>query len=365
MSSRSSNSHPQADFIQLLHQQGFAAQVSVRQQQLHIGLDVAQHPKPQQVIARIYTLLEQLDLEACGLETVEKVFVYGLRAPRQADWTKSFAMPTPGFTPDDTDLSSFNNRISNAILFPVLMVLAMAMNAMSIVKFLLRGISIWFHEFGHAIVAWLSGRKAIPLPLGWTPVEPERSPLVYGCVLALLGLLFWAGRKEGKRWPMVLAVALAVIQFSMTWLMSADTFDMLLYFGGIGGEFLLCTLLMVGFYFPLPDYFRWDLYRYPVVLGAAFTFWGSFWSWRQIDKGVASIPWGSMWGGPEHTGGDMNQLSLSHGWSNAQIIGTYNTLGSWCVLALLGIYGYFLLKQNHTVFFGWWQRLIAQTSGRS
>ncbi len=258
--------------------------------------------------------------------------------------------PRPGAPPsvDDTDVLSFQNRYSNGLVFPALLLLGMAMNAMPIVNALLFGIKIWFHEFGHAVIAWLSGRQALPLPIGWTSYNPQRSPLVYLGILTLLGLLFWAGRREGKRWPMVLAATLAVVQFAMTWLLPANTFDMLMAFGGVGGEIYLAALLMVGFYFPLPDYFRWDFYRFPVVLGAAFCFWGQLWLWQQIPRGKASIPFGALWGEAEH--GDMNQLANLHGWTPGDIIGTYSAIAHLCLFAIVAVYGYTLFRQHRDFF---------------
>jgi hypothetical protein len=207
-------------------------------------------------------------------------------------------------------------------------------------------------------VAWLAGRRAIPLPIGWANIGEHRSLFVYLGLLILFSLLFWTGRREGHRWPMVLAVVLVVIQFWFTWLMPIQQYETLLSFGGIGGEFYLCTLLMVSFFFPMPAYWRWDFYRYPVVLGAAFTFWGQFWLWRQINRGVASIPWGSMWGGEAY--GDMNNLRYA-GWSDQQIIGTYTTLGNVCLLALVTVYLYVAIRQNRHYLFALTQRWLART----
>lgn len=341
-----------------LQQQGFPAQVAVRTNQLYICLPAARVPAPDRATALVYTCLDRQDLVSLGLAELATVVICGLSIDQKVIWQRTTPMPRQGRSADDTDLFSFNNRHSITFLFPGLLVAGMLMNAMPLVSFLLRGIRIWFHEFGHATVAWMAGRRAIPLPIGWTNVDPERSLLVYGGVLGLLGLMFWAGRREQRRWPMVLAIGLMVIQFWMTWILSAGTFDMLLAFGGIGGEFYLCTLLMVSFYFPLPNYWRWDAYRYPVVLGAAFTFWGQFWLWKQVARGRASIPWGSLWGG-ENTG-DMNILSNVYHWSPQRIIDTYNAIGNLCLLALLGVYCYFCLKQNRHYWFALYQRWLAR-----
>ncbi len=240
------------------------------------------------------------------------------------------------------------HRFSNAIIFPLLSILAIALNFIPFIKFLLWGITVWFHEIGHATIAWLSGRLAVPLPFGLTLFEYEQSSFVYWGILFLLGLLFRAGWKEKRRWPMVLAVVLALLQFWMTWLMSLDTFNVLFYFGGIGGEFYLCAFLMVSYFFALPEYFRWDFNRFPVVLLAAYTFWNQVGFWHQIDRGQASIPWGTIWGGANDSGGDMNIL-LQNGWSNQQIIDTYSHLSQLCILAILGTYFYFAITQNRNI----------------
>ena len=158
---------------------------------------------------------------------------------------------------------------------------------------------------------------------------------------------------------MILAIAIAILQFFMTWFMPVDQFEMLLAFGGIGGEFYLCTLLIISFFFPFPEYFRWDIYRYPAVIGAAFTFWGSFSQWKQIKKGVDSIPWGSLWGGADHQGGDMNQLSYSFGWSDQQIIDTYNHISGICLITILSVYIYFLIKNQRSHLQLFWHQCLA------
>ena len=250
-----------------------------------------------------------------------------------------------GFSKEDADLMSFNNRFTSAIIFPMLLISGFILNLMPLTKFLLRGINIWFHEFGHAIIAWLSGRRAIPLPIGWTNFQHQQSSFVYWGILFLLGLLFFSGWKEKRYWSMVLAVAIAWLQFWMTWLMSPDNFYVLFSFSGIGGEFCLCAFLMVNYFFALPEYLRWDFYRFPVVLGAAFTFWHQIGFWHQIDRGQAAIPWGTIWGGSNDSGGDMNLL-IQYGWNNQQIIDTYNHLGDLCIIAIAVSYFYFAIKQN-------------------
>ena len=255
----------------LLRSRGLDGKARIKESRLQIRLEPGSSRNPNRASATIYTLLAQQDLTALGLDQVSKIEVYGLASPKKIGWKRLVPMPPPA-SADDTDVLSFKNRYVSALAFPLLLLLGMVMNALPMVNALLFGVKIWFHEFGHAIIAWLAGRRAIPLPIGWTNVGEERSLFVYFGLLFLFSLLFWVGRREELRWPMVLAGVLVGIQFWFTWLMPEARYETLLSFGGIGGELYLCTLLMVSFFFPLPASWRWDLYRYPVVLGAAFTF---------------------------------------------------------------------------------------------
>lgn len=352
-----------------LAKKGVTCRISLRQDCLHIGLYVEQispqNPlrKRSNAIAYVYTMLE--DLQAFDSDLTEKlsriktVNVYGLVSPQKATWKKTFPLPNPYRpTKDDVDLYSFKNRFSNAVVFPVVFIIAVVLNANPLANVLLRGLHIWVHEFGHATVAWLSGYKAIPLPFGWTNTSLDQSEFVYFGVLILLVLLFWSGYRERRRWPMILAIALSLLQFVMTWILSSRTYGMLMAFGGIGGEFWISTLLLISFYFPLPNYWQWEFWRYPVAMAAAYTLWHIFDLWRHIHTGEEAIPWGSLWDGVGDANGDMNILSNHYGWTDEQIIHTYTTLGNICFWLLVGTYAYFLIRQNHMVLYSSWQRFI-------
>ncbi len=316
-------------------------QIRLRETELQILLQ-AKAPKAE-MIAKVHSSLKEF-----LAPEIETVVIYGIRGNQAIAWKKQFPMPTSGLTQDDVDPYSFNNRFVNLAAFPIAFLFALITNIGSF-KLLFFSTHIWIHECGHATVAWLSGHKATPLPFGWTNVGEERSLFVYFGILILFGLLFWTGLRERKRWVIGLAIALTLLQFYCTWIMSIDTYEMWLSFGGIGGEFCLSTLLMVSFYFPLPEKWRWDFWRYPIVLLAANTFWASFWQWHQIKTGEGSIPWGSLFGGEGDAGGDMNQLSLTFDWSDRQIINTYTFLGNGCLLILIGIYLWILSKHARSI----------------
>ena len=350
---------PTETLVATLQQLGLTIQIVLKEKTLHIGIQVDASTAPEQISKQVHQVLSRETPETYGLEKVETVRLYGLdqssRAAKKVLWKKVFPLPRLRLTTADTDPYSFNNRFSSMLIFPGLLLLAAFLNTEPF-KSLLFGVYIWVHECGHATIAWLCGYKALPLPFGWTSIGNERSPFVYFSILILLGLLFWSGHKENRRWPMGLAVALAILQFYMTWLISEHTTYLLFSFGGIGGEFYLSTLLIVSFFFPLPEYWRWDFYRYPAVLAASFTFIGSFSRWRQIKKGLEGIPWGTLFGGASDSGGDMNQLSEIYGWRDQQIIDVYNSLGSLCAIAILSVYLYIFLKnRNHLYLYSLWQ----------
>ncbi len=240
------------------------------------------------------------------------------------------------------DPFSFQNESINQSALPIAFAISIVLHWLGLDSLLL-GMRIWIHEFGHAVVAWFSGRQATPLPFGWTNVNLDRSWIVYGCFLTLWGLLFHTGWKEQKRGSMIVASIAVGIQFWMTWFLSQDNFEMWLAFGGVGGEFYLSALLVVGFYLPLPDRWRWDFWRYPALFMGASTFLNSFTFWHQVKRGKAAIPWGTMFNGSGDAGGDMNQLR-DFGWSDGQIIGSYLAIGQLCFLGMLIVYALRVVK---------------------
>jgi hypothetical protein len=246
----------------------------------------------------------------------------------------------------ELDPTSFDSRLVNMAAPPLVVGLALAVN-MSPLSFLMEGFHVWMHELGHATVAWLTGRRALPLPFGWTSVADERSMFVYLGVLFLLGLLLVAGWRERMAWPVILAAALAALQLEMTWFMPEHTQRMLEIFAGVGGEFLLSALMMAAFFVQFPEKFRWGACRYVVLFIAASCLINASTYWNRVHHGTEDIPWGSMINGEDDGGGDMNILRDEFGWTNHQIIGAYYRLGEGCLAGLLVIYGAFALRLDN------------------
>ena len=283
--------------------------------------------------------------EALARLPIQTVTLYGMQGDRTIVWKRSMSLETAldlNAKRDNADPFSFNNRSINRVALPIAF-LSAGIAHWTRLDSLFLGVRIWIHEVGHASVAWFYGHQATPLPFGWTNVNPDRSVIVYLCFATLWGLLGWVGWKEGKRGSMVIAAIAMVLQMRLTWFSKPDDFELWLAFGGVAGEFALSTALIVAFYIPLPDRWRWDFWRYPTMMLAASTFLNSFSFWHQIKRGTADIPWGSMLNGSGDAGGDMNQLS-DFGWSDRHIIEAYTSLGNVCLWVLIGVYIFRLLN---------------------
>lgn len=241
-------------------------------------------------------------------------------------------------------LLQFGNWKVNTFVPPILLALVWVLNNSPLVS-LMTGFHIWMHEFGHATAAWMTGKRATPLPFGWTPVESDYSPFVYWGLLLMFGILFVTGWKERKPWPMVVAVALAGAQYWMTWRLTDYQQEFLWGpFCGVGGEFYLSTLFMLFFYMQLPEKFQWGLCRYVFFIIGASAFLHIIVYWNQVYHGTADIPMGSMINGEDDSNGDMNRLMDDYGWKKIEIRTVYQHLGYGCWFALILVWGLFAAR---------------------
>jgi hypothetical protein len=262
--------------------------------------------------------------------------------PAVTDCAVSVNQPPPAPT-TLFDPTSFDSALVNATAPVAVAGLALVIN-LTPFSFFLQGFHIWIHEFGHATIAWLTGKRALPLPIGWTNTEFERSLFVYFGVLFLLGLLFVASFRERKIWPMIFAVALASLQFYMTWRLPEETARMWMAFAGIGGEFYLSAAMMALFYVQFPEKFKWGVCRYVFLFLGASSFGMSYFFWRDVRHGAVPLPYGSMVNGEEDSSGDLDTLAGDFGWHDREIIATYHHLASACLIVLAVVYVAFALR---------------------
>ena len=260
--------------------------------------------------------------------------------PKQADETQEWLQLLNPF--------SFDSPLVTAIA-PLLVAGAAVLVTVSPLGFLMTGFHVWVHEFGHATVAWLTGKRAIPLPIGWTNVEFERSFAVYFGVLLLLAILAWAGIRERKPIAVLAAVAIAIAQGYMTWVLPEEPARMAMTFAGVGGEFYLSAALIGLFFFRLPAKFKWGFCRYVFLFLGASSFYSTYVFWKRVKHGLEGIPYGSMVNGEDDASGDMNILVDDFHWTQHKIIWTYNMIGDVCLVVLLATYAFFTLGLDRAV----------------
>ncbi|EYF06113.1 zf-TFIIB domain-containing protein [Chondromyces apiculatus] len=204
-------------------------------------------------------------------------------------------------------------------------------------------VNMTFHELGHAAVAWFSGRYAVPLPFITFAVTEEQSVVVALALAAFLGAGLVLGLRERRRYLVSLAGGGLLLQASLTLLLPQALVERWITFAGCAGEFVFGALLVVSFYYRLPDRMRWDFWRYVALAVGAAALSCAFLRWHQIAANLALLPLGSALGGAEDPEGDMNKL-LGWGWSGRQIARTYLGLGYACLTVIAAHYGVFLAR---------------------
>ncbi len=230
-----------------------------------------------------------------------------------------------------------------ALALPLCVLFAAMIQWSDGLKFLFWWPTVGFHEFGHAFVGWLASHKATPFVL-WTNFSLEPSALVYVCFAFLLGVAAWAGVRERRYFITVVAGVLFVAQALMTFVVSDDGFHAAMSAGGMGGEFVLSTLVIVAFFYKLPQRFHWDFVRLLVLPIAVHTFVNAFWLWWRISDNFTLVPWGTAMYGQTDAGGDFNQLHDVHGWRIGDMVDFYVPLGVVCTLLIAGHYFWHLTR---------------------
>jgi hypothetical protein len=192
-------------------------------------------------------------------------------------------------------------------------------------RLLLVPVRIQFHELGHALVAWLSSRFALPLPFGFTFWHEGQSATAALLALGLLGYLVYRSDREGSRFGVVVGLGLVLLWLWLSRGLSAERSLTWVIAGGCAGELVLSALTMVAFYFPLPDRLRWDFFRFVVLVPATAVWRAALWLWIDIARGRAALPTGTFVGIGE-TRGDLDRLLAEPGFDADRIVRLYLTL---------------------------------------
>jgi uncharacterized membrane protein YtjA (UPF0391 family) len=203
----------------------------------------------------------------------------------------------------------------------------------------LRGISrtfltMWVHELGHAVAAWLSGFGAFPGP--WrTPVSEDRMFIVTLLVAGALGFAgYRAWRAEAYRICAALGVVL-LVQLVMTFGVRAHAARAFFSFGGDAGCLVLGTLLMATLYVPPGSALHRGWLRWGFLVIGAFAFMDAFRTWWDAGHSVEGVVFGEIEGVGDS---DPTVLVYQHGWSEAKLIRRYMTTAWLCLAALAALY---------------------------
>jgi hypothetical protein len=250
--------------------------------------------------------------------------------------------PQPWPAEDEDDLQE---RRLRRFVVPAALFTAWLLVQSSVGQFLVRTfLSMWVHELGHAVTAWLCGYSAFPGP--WrTSIADERSPVVVALFLIGAGWMVQQGwRARNRKW-LAAGGALALAQIVCSLVLRPSIAQALITFGGDAGCLVLGTTLLCTFYVGEESPLRTRGLRWGFVAIGAAAFVDAFHTWWGARSDTDLIPYGQI----EGLGlSDPAKLVETHGWTLGQLVGRYVALG-FCALAVLAIvYGVALWRARTT-----------------
>lgn len=239
----------------------------------------------------------------------------------------------PATPPRFSSRFEYDTPLVNGVTIPAALVTALVVTLV-VGPLIFLTVGMWTHELGHAIVSWLTGIAAIPMPFVTFQIGEDRSTVVIVLVaLAWMALGAW-GVKKRSAGLIGGALGIAALQVLLTGIMSPGRANQWILFAGLGGEIVLSTVVMLAFYVRLP--LRWDFWRYPVVFTCAFAYVHALVLWLKVALGVAEMPHGAFAG--DSSEGDVERLLRTHEFTMASLARTYLWLAVACGVVLAVVY---------------------------
>lgn len=202
---------------------------------------------------------------------------------------------------------------------------------------------LFYHEFGHAIAAWLCGRWAFAIPIaGLTFIGQERSWFVTLVLAALLGWLLKRSWEEDRH-ALLLFSAATLAAMGCLALASPRAQDAVVLYGGCAGELVLSTLVILAFSVDVSEKLRWDFWRYPLLLTATCMFFYSASFWHGLETGADGRTVTQVLVESQDNDADWRRLINDHGWTPQGLADSYSGLSKACAGAIALQYAFVAL----------------------
>jgi hypothetical protein len=235
---------------------------------------------------------------------------------------------------DQPALDAAIERRFRQFALPVALLLAWAVVHAGFLHSLLRIVlSMWIHELGHAVAAWLCGRFAFPGPW-FTPVGAQRSwvvALVVAVVVAIGIQRLWRRHKVGAGALALVFVAQAICTLGLS---ERQAMSFIIW-SGDGGCMLLGSLLMLSLYARKHSQIRVGWLRWGFLVIGAAAFADGFATWWAARTDPEAIPFGENEGQGQS---DPTVLVFQYGWSLKGMVWSYLWVGFACLALLLLAY---------------------------